>query len=61
MRAHDRLLRFGERRGLGKNRRRHGDVADVVQQRGDAQCVLAFAVEPGFAAERNRERGETSR
>ncbi len=61
VRAHDRELGLRERRGLGKNRRGHSDVADVVQQRGDTQRVLTFAVEPGFAAERNSQRSEATR
>jgi hypothetical protein len=31
-----------------------------VQQRGHAQRVLPFAIEPGFAAERNGQRSETT-
>ncbi len=39
---------------------RHGDVADIVQQRRDAQRVLPFAIEPGFATERDSQRSEAA-
>ena len=46
--------------GFAENRRRHGDVADVVQQRRDAQRVLTFAIESGFATERDSQRSEAA-
>ena len=47
--------------GLQRIDRGHGDVADIVQQRGDSQRVLTFAIEPRFATERDGERREAAR
>ena len=59
--AHERVLRLGERRRLGQNRGGHGDIADVVQQRRDAQRMLALAIEARFATERDGQRREATR
>ena len=40
---------------------RHSDVADVVQQRRDAQGVLPLPVQARLASERDRQRGESAR